>query len=455
MDVVNQGKEGYIPVQTQKDTLFHILHDYKANNNTKIIVIENRLEKKTVNGILRRTFIMEKEENEKGFKPYDTSNPDLKIGDENSLREVLGGIIKAEKALNRMIITKGHGSIFGMFLTEESQAYRGIDTSALVKDVNDLISIESVGLFKEKTVVDLGYYRYQNNNVFIKPDIVRQYLSSFDVLTNKELAFALEGGLDDDEMIDILVMDNCLMQNVCTQDDMKDVVRYLVAAQSGISYPGFNYQEILDNFLSGPPVSADEIGDKIINTLKTNKKFIKFPALLAELNGTWSIHVKELTNFHLFEEKFTQLINDLLAHPASEVAINYLKDALDGCFHYNKYCLNYNATVDIKVVLYYFGKFIKDVEACSSLYLPVQDCLASLNLISGVPMVGPDLYDSFYKFYDKMMPEPISGIGILWPVNNSEIDETRLTFLKDPNLQPAFFVNTGFLQLLTKMNVLS
>lgn len=82
-------------------------------------------------------------------------------------------------------------------------------------------------------------------------------------LTNDELKKAIKEGFG---KADVLIMFNCLMQNMLTCYSMKDVVDYMVAAESVIADPGFDYVSIArETAVSALPV---KIAYTAIDTLK-------------------------------------------------------------------------------------------------------------------------------------------------------------------------------------------
>ena len=110
--------------------------------------------------------------------------------------------------------------------------------------------------------------------------------------------------------------------------------------------------------------------------------------------------------------------------------------------------------MDIKVALFYFKENILGINEFNNIILAIEECLDSLKNINGPYMIGDDLYKSDYIFYDNKSPNFISGIGILFPAFDDEIDKKRKEFLDDPSIRPDFYVNTGFIELLKKMKVI-
>jgi hypothetical protein len=66
-----------------------------------------------------------------------------------------------------------------------------------------------------------------------------------EILSNDELAIVFREWLGEDEKVGVLLMMNCWMMNLHTMYSLVDTVQCLVAPQSDIGTPGYNYKAIL------------------------------------------------------------------------------------------------------------------------------------------------------------------------------------------------------------------
>lgn len=89
-----------------------------------------------------------------------------------------------------------------------------------------------------------------------------------DMLTNTMLAQALEmGGFNSDRKLDLICMMNCCMQNLHTQYTLHENVKNMVAPQTWIYFPGYDYRTIFTN-LNTASMDGEGLAQMIVSTAR-------------------------------------------------------------------------------------------------------------------------------------------------------------------------------------------
>ena len=156
-----------------------------------------------------------------------------------SLGEILSNI-KILDGEEILFVTWDHGAGFGIFPDDTEEQPRDADTTpTILEDV--LKSRQFLSIFWNHAAtcsLSQDFLKaYQTNNQLKIPDI----------LDNSELAEALFKWLFgyNNERVGVLLMMNCWMMNLHTIYALKKVVTCLVAAQTQIGNPGYDYPEII------------------------------------------------------------------------------------------------------------------------------------------------------------------------------------------------------------------
>lgn len=197
------------------------------------------------------------------------------------------------------IFTFGHGSAFGIFKNAANQIKNNIKKFQLDSlnnfektqflDLSKSVQ-ESIAFYQKNITKADGFTRELNQKNADKKTFFAQIETAdgniFDILTNEEFAEAISATF---KKADILVMDNCLMQNVYAQYAFKDAVDYFIAPLSGIvlideTMIGFNLKEwfsnICDNQKNNSPEkiahSLIESFNKLSESILSNDNFSKF-----------------------------------------------------------------------------------------------------------------------------------------------------------------------------------
>jgi len=92
-----------------------------------------------------------------------------------------------------------------------------------------------------------------------------------DMLMVKELAKAIETSFT---KIPMLVMMNCWMQSIETNCQLKDCVDYLIAPETSIDWLGYDYISILNQLISNPKISKEQLATDILKY--SVKRYLKW-----------------------------------------------------------------------------------------------------------------------------------------------------------------------------------
>lgn len=232
------------------------------NKDIKIVIASNI---RNVNSIMKSvTQITEYTENQQIVNSTLNYEPDWSFVDKNDITELLKIIKKEYPAENTAIFTYGHGSAFGIFKT----AIQTIN-NRITENINNLKSHEKSDNKKEffdkiNEALKKDKYFSVTTKAFLNKAIIKNYYNNFlkpaktelkgilkaeekadstdeviktpkgeefEILANEELGQAI---IDAFGHVDVVIMDNCLMQNVYTQYALKDSVSFFIAPLSGI-----------------------------------------------------------------------------------------------------------------------------------------------------------------------------------------------------------------------------
>jgi len=457
LDEKSRYKAGYVKLEIQQKALIDSIKQHEYNKNNKIIVIESIIKKDKEHQPYARTYVRQK--TKEGLEEYIVNTDGYVVQKGDSLKKLLRVILQKEEGANRhMIVTWGHGSIFGIFYLETLVQVLRNDVSNLLEktDKSFTYNLPDPVLVKRITNPEAVY---DPSPEFLSQKDAEAVLVNFDMLTNKELADALQATLDN-KRVDVLLMYNCLMQNVCTQYDFRNVVDYLVAPETGISHPGYNYIDVLDYLNTPGGVSGGDVSRKIIGSLRNNSHFNSNPELLQELEDTWSISVirlggmddNEKTKFEIFIDTIRGINAEILNHKNFDNIISGVNDVKKKCFTYAKFCLLPNLVVDLNTFMTGFVSKLHDDHEFSKLLSLVQESLQSIVNLNPDTDQGTNVFiDEFEKYIETKQPSLSSGLGLLFPTEAGQIDSIRTFFFTKKEFYPDFFVDTKYIELIQKV----
>ncbi len=447
LDEKNIGKPGYVPLTQQRSALIDSINQHEYNKNTKIIVIESIIEKNKKDKTKGSAYTYVRHQTEKNrLEWYNVNTGGFVIQDGASVKSLLDIIIQKEAVYDKlMLVTWGHGSIFGIFYLETLFQFFKRDISGFIEEMGGGLTddLPQPVLVKNFTGIE---DMYNLSPSFLLGKDLDSILSKFDILTNKELAGALSS-----RKADVLLMHNCLMQNLCTQYDFKDVVTYLVAPESGISHPGYNYREILNYLDKG--VNEKQAADEIMESIRSNDLFKTKPSpWLDELEDTWAICYVNLRKIDYIAELFEEVVTEILNHPEIEKILDFIRNNLRLAFNYAINCLESNSIRDLHIILRLAREEIGSQAAFSDLLAKLNAVITEIEALECKKLTGKNLYkNGGYPYEDNNPFGSYGGVGIILPRSKSEIDEIRLAFINEQSLFPDFFKKTGYAALMKRI----
>lgn len=479
-DKKHKGEPGYISLECQKNALYAAINALQLHEKVKIVFIEaninlpeNVLEiwisSKTASAGSEAGLMLGVEATK-----FAMSNGD-------SLTEILKPVIKDNAADRNMLITLGHGSIFGINLYSEKD-----DTGSNSKIGDSFIELSSqkvkyrlpagflekcernktlAGELLQKQLVDKINIRNQikslfNNKGNSENKNLEVYVPELNltVLTVKEIQEAFEKVFPE-KITDILVFDNCLMQNVFNQVELCETVNYLVASESGISYPGFNYAGIIKKISTDPDIDPSIIAADFVSE-DTIRNHVEFPAFQKDIRERWCLNAVTLDKekYKVLKNRFITFFHTLYTLISSEdkVIRNQVRNIIiktdSQVFGYNKHSLPKVKIFDLQVFLAFFQKVVSENTILSpvhktQLLVSANDLQVALLQIEVKSFIDKaEFYTPKDTYYiDKDNSNSI-GFGFLLPVRPTGVELIDYVYRKkgDTVYTPEFLKNSDY-----------
>ncbi|MGC4101208.1 hypothetical protein [Ferruginibacter sp.] len=287
------------------------------------------------------------------FESVKKTEKEITISKVEDLGKIFKEINEREKNTEYKILlnTFDHGSVFGIFKNNQTKIEKMIEWSTVVnesycfylKEFAKAVQAVIKNNAKEGTmefsdirelVNSKKEFRLQGNKLYEFPvedkksgiNITKLLMQmslengveyKVELLSNKELAESIKMGFET-KKIDVVVMMNCWMMNIDTMCWLKDSVDILIAPQTGIEFPAYNYKSIMECFYDsakkGEVLLPESLTDSIIDTIKdeTGKR-----AATREAIGRWAIFAVKLSS----EDKLSRsTLIDLLVEKINEFA---------------------------------------------------------------------------------------------------------------------------------------
>jgi len=370
LDLFDAGGENYFSMECQKRHLLQVFENIGFDKNYKVVLVENRL-----NFVDEENLIKVEEVINIFDKTQDALETVLQnklatqaFTDPKKLDKILSQILSEYPAHNHAIVTFGHGSIFGINMVVAPTSLQPVKSKNITKfdcEQNDdasthafkrTIPVEELDInkFFEGDHVFKQNFMAKNKPVAFKyndkKDEIITAINQKVILTNKELAACIEKTLPN-KKLDVLVMYNCLMQNLFAQYDLRDRVDFLVAPVSGISHPGYNYDQIFSKLKQlNSPASSEQMADLFVSSINEDDAY--YEDFKADVKGTWKITCAKLDPQSLEKIKalFLDLVNTIMELKNNGEAIfMYLNQTLNQCFNYSIYCLASQSQIDLLI----------------------------------------------------------------------------------------------------------
>jgi hypothetical protein len=371
------------------------------------------------------------------------------LTDSRSLRRILTKLKKSYPAKKHMIITAGHGSILGI-----NYYVPGI----LIPELDEK-TVEFLNQRDEqpipKTEMELTLSQEQVDNLLI--------------LTNQEINEVLTTVFPNKKKLDVLVMYNCVMQNIFTQFELRNKVDWLITAQSGIGIPGFNYVKVLNKINKNPAVSPDEVAKSYIDSIRKGNGYSFFKK---DIEQSWNLVATKLdaANLENIQRQFDKVfekMNKLSEEGAS--IISHVNEVIKHLFSYSIYCLPPVQIFDLGSFLASLAEKINDKVNFKDLSDAIAEFQKTLKQspLPKIPFIG----DSFYNNNREIIHyettgsnhEKIANIGLLFPINNTNSEMLNEIYVeekyrsmdpKDRYLIPNFLKSESYAKVVNKIHQL-
>lgn len=285
------------------------------------------------------------------------SNEELNLQDENQVRDFFAANIRKEEFEKRLLLyTWDHGCPFGIFTSDfptltQSEQLTGTNTTIVVTDREKRLKE-----FTNAKLFDF-YGRYKTNETPPSPleELFNEFQNKNDggILTMKELSEALKAILPKGKKLDIIVLDNCDQQYIDTLFQLKEVSKFLVAAQKSISMDGFNIPAVSKKLVSKKGMHAVELANFLV--LSYSKKRGYHKTVRMERLSDLSLFASEIQRMeHIFTTTYSiiqQLDIAIKEHPSLIISARVQTAEIDGAYYlvdFIKFCSNLKKELNSK-----------------------------------------------------------------------------------------------------------
>ncbi len=482
-DKNHEGETGYISLEKQNNILYGMLAKMDIHEKIKIVLLEAKIDlAKKVLEISMRTKIASS-----SVDPILLKIPELTsaaMSNTESLKELLRPVIEADTADQHMIITVGHGSIFGINLYSEKDD----------KD-NPLLAKSHIELASQKLAFSIGskLKEYLDESGSHADRLPQEYVGSINiekqinklaagkhpktvetfelyvpelnltVLTVKEINDAFLA-IFETKPVDIMVLDNCLMQNIFTQFELSEKVNYLVAAESGISFPGFNYKVIIEKLSASIDMDPEALANEFVDekTIRSHEAYFD-NSVKNTIERHWCVNCVALNRNQYAEikQRFDELFHLLYTLINSQIKkireeiYHIVRTTNDQLFGYNTYSLPKIKIIDLQVFLIYFKQRVTDntiLENEKGQLLAAIDLLKqAMKNIKVKSFIGNQFYPPRNYYIDEVNRDCI-GFGFLLPVKPCGDKLIDLLFVKNGTIvyTPSFLKNSDYFKFIKR-----
>ncbi|PWK80175.1 cysteine peptidase C11 family protein [Mucilaginibacter oryzae] len=446
-----QGIPPSLPIEQEVTFLFNDIIDAGEPQDAHVFVIYNRVD---IEHRSDRTALYQLQtQNETGLvlqRIYQTANSN--ITKPEIIISLFRDTDKINPAKHRVLFTWDHGSIFGIA--------QGDNLPADFTAVKEQYQVRTKEINGKEWVVTLkgnqAYNRYwdktnQKRNPFIADACKSmQRLPStsliHEILTNEELAQAIAEGFDNHQ-VDVLVMMNCCMMNVNTIYALynKSAARYMIAPQSEINFPSYNYLQILKEIYNHPEIDPFLLSKYVIKTLSQKRSFPRDYNFIYNTKF-WAILCIDIQQF----TKVIYLIKEVIKELTIQIQtsdISGIVNKLNACYRFDSYRVGLS---DYMIDLNTFLFLCRDLS--TEIYRIHSELEHHLNQLIVDSFIGPSLFpidNPTNDFRENLKP---SGICIFFPRSKEYLEaDIFQSFIAENSLsRSAFFSDIPWLNLVCK-----
>jgi len=433
-DVITKSKDNITPninhnrnaltIETDLQYLFDDIINAGNLPEVGVFVIYNSVD---VENKLDCTALYQLKKNDTNFE-YELKRIGKPSGVNIRKPEIIITLFKQIESINssdhRLLFTWDHGSIFGIFKRDQN-FINDLGLKYQIVKTNDSHQLNNMQrwVLKGNQPYDRSWDEVNKDRVpFIAKacdDILRVPTNQLvhDILTNEELASAISKGFDNG-MVDILVMMNCCMLNINTEYAIYKfkAAQYLIAPQSEINFPAYNYLEIFKELRLNPDLSPFSLSKYIIQTIpisrsKRDQEFVKNSFCWAIL----CLDIKQMEEIINILKLLIIELRSLLNNDREKIC--YIQKARYKCYTFDSYSTGLsNYMIDLGTFLFLIR------HATAQLYNLYCMFMTHFNNLVIDSFVGHKIYEPrFTNYVIKDNPQP-SGISIFFPIDKNYLD---------------------------------
>lgn len=334
--------------------------------------------------------------------------------------------VKEKYDFNRtLLFTYGHGSAFGIF-ADFQKPVRGYLQKNNLKNIGfynqsdfptDIYGLSYHKSLFKNTAKDYRLGFKEVENIITLDENGKEH--EFEILTNEEFAVAIEKSFG---KVNILVLNNCVMQNVYSQFAFKDTVECLIAPQTGITLPGFNIQGIVNLLNQNHLADSMTLGKQICESFRgenVNPDYSKYKSII-EL---FVVPAMNLNSYIKIAEVIKKTAQFMLKELDENPQFNHdIYNNLAECFPYEFNTKTGTSMID----LVSFLDFFTDHPTLTGLKNELLVLLQNKTFI----FKGDDAYNQKFHIYKK---DPVSGLCIYFPSSEEAANQYIKPFYNSKN----------------------
>jgi len=375
---------------------------------------------------------------------------------EKQLTDIFTQIKNKYKPRRVMLFTYGHGSAFGIFSITSiensvSHFYRLAGRNVSLKnnpirdhDLPDILKFKDPGFdFKPvsivastkgnglKTMFDIIINRNSNNTDLPNSTSINNppganIPTSIKLISNEGLATAIANSFG---KVDLLIFNNCVMQNVYSQYAFRKVADFLIAPQSGITVPGFNLVNLIEILNDNNNSSNEVIAKAIINDFNNRAGYTNAEILLVKLYAV--IAVKLGDEYNSFIDYLIEIKKTLIEAMKKDKEFD---EKIDDSLRLHCYPYEFNTNTGktmIDLLQFISTEKMQENKKLSAIKKKIDTFL--VNKI--YKYVGEDIFNQSGGVYDN---QQTSGLCIYFPRTYENINEILNPFYTSENYSSAF-----------------
>ena len=435
-----------------------ILKNLKKSNPSKDIdiVLINTILDRTKSPVTYTTFVNHFKNNW-----YSLINlrmpPGFEIQNEDNLADIFTQIKDKYNPDRVMLFTYGHGSAFGIFSITSiensvSHFYRLAGRNVSLKnslvgsnDLSDILKLRDYSFdFKPASTVsgiNENGLKKLLDYIIINPNSSNTDLSnstsisnppganiptSIKLISNEGLASAIAKSFG---KIDLLIFNNCVMQNVYSQYAFRKVTDFIIAPQSGITVPGFNLINLIEILNVNNSCSSDVIAKAIVDDFNVRADYTDVEISLIKLYAVVAVRLGD--NYKPFIDILIKIKKILFKSLKND---DEFDEKIDDSLRLDCYPYEFNTNTGKTMID--LLQFISTEKMCQNKeFAKIRNDLSKFVENNTYRYIGEDIFNQNGGVYDN---QQTSGLCIYFPRTYENINEILNPFYTSENYSSAF-----------------